>query len=31
VVKEIEGNGFRVTSQRDKVGNNQYMVTFAKR
>jgi SAM-dependent methyltransferase len=29
VVKEIEGNGFRLPSQRDKVGNNQYMVTFA--
>jgi ubiquinone/menaquinone biosynthesis C-methylase UbiE len=31
VVKEIEGNGFRVTAQRDKVGNNQYMLTFVKR
>jgi ubiquinone/menaquinone biosynthesis C-methylase UbiE len=31
VVKEIEANGFRMTAQQDKVGNNQYMVTFAKR
>jgi ubiquinone/menaquinone biosynthesis C-methylase UbiE len=31
VVKEIEADGFRVTAQSDKVGNNQYMVTFAKR
>ena len=31
VVKEIEANGFRMTAQRDKIGNNQYMVTFAKR
>ncbi len=31
VVKEIEANGFRVAAQRDKVGNNQYMVTFVKR
>ncbi len=31
VIKEIEANGFKVTSQRDKIGNNQYMVTFAKR
>jgi ubiquinone/menaquinone biosynthesis C-methylase UbiE len=31
VVKEIEANGFRVTGQRDKVGNNQYMLTLAKR
>lgn len=31
VVKEIEANGFRVTAQRDKVGNNQYMATFVKR
>jgi ubiquinone/menaquinone biosynthesis C-methylase UbiE len=31
VVKEIEANGFRKTAQQDKVGNNQYMVTFAKR
>lgn len=31
VVKEIEANGFRLTAMRDKVGNNQYMATFAKR
>jgi len=31
VVKEIEANGFRVSAQRDKIGNNQYMATFAKR
>jgi ubiquinone/menaquinone biosynthesis C-methylase UbiE len=31
VVKEIEANGFRLTAQRDKIGNNQYMATFAKR
>jgi ubiquinone/menaquinone biosynthesis C-methylase UbiE len=31
VVKEVEANGFRMTAQRDKIGNNQYMVTFAKR
>jgi ubiquinone/menaquinone biosynthesis C-methylase UbiE len=30
VVKEIEANGFRVTALRDKIGNNQYMATFAK-
>jgi ubiquinone/menaquinone biosynthesis C-methylase UbiE len=31
VVKEIEANGFKMTAQRDKIGNNQYMVTFVKR
>jgi ubiquinone/menaquinone biosynthesis C-methylase UbiE len=31
VVKEIEANGFHLTAMRDKVGNNQYMATFAKR
>jgi ubiquinone/menaquinone biosynthesis C-methylase UbiE len=31
VVKEIEANGFKMTAQRDKIGNNQYMLTFAKR
>ncbi len=31
VIKEIEANGFKVTGQKDKIGNNQYMVTFAKR
>lgn len=31
VIKEIESNGFRLTANRDKIGNNQYMLTFAKR
>ena len=31
VIKEIESNGFRLTANRDKIGNNQYMLTFVKR
>jgi ubiquinone/menaquinone biosynthesis C-methylase UbiE len=31
VIKEIESNGFRLTDKRDKIGNNQYMLTFVKR
>jgi ubiquinone/menaquinone biosynthesis C-methylase UbiE len=31
VLKEIESNGFHLTGQQDKIGNNQYMLTFAKR
>jgi len=31
VVKEIESNGFRLVSSRERTGNNQYMVIFEKR
>jgi ubiquinone/menaquinone biosynthesis C-methylase UbiE len=31
VIKEIEANGFKLTGQRDKIGNNQYMLNFSKR
>lgn len=31
VVKEIESNGFKLIAQRDKIGNNQYILEFAKR
>lgn len=31
VVKEVEANGFHLVAQRDKIGNNQYMIEFAKR
>ncbi|MBZ5602834.1 MAG: methyltransferase domain-containing protein [Acidobacteriia bacterium] len=31
VVKEIESNGYRVVSSRERTGNNQYMVIFEKR
>lgn len=31
VIKEIESNGYRLVSSRDRTGNNQYMVTFEKR
>ena len=31
VVKEIEANGFKLIAQRDHIGNNQYMVEFARR
>jgi ubiquinone/menaquinone biosynthesis C-methylase UbiE len=31
VIKEIESNGYRVVSSRDRTGNNQYMVTFEKK
>jgi ubiquinone/menaquinone biosynthesis C-methylase UbiE len=31
VIKEIESNGYRLVSSRDRTGNNQYMATFEKR
>jgi ubiquinone/menaquinone biosynthesis C-methylase UbiE len=31
VVKEIEANGFRLLSKVDRTGNNQYLLSFAKR
>lgn len=31
VVKEIESNGYRLVSSRDRTGNNQYMVIFEKK
>jgi ubiquinone/menaquinone biosynthesis C-methylase UbiE len=31
VVKEIESNGFKLSGQLDKIGNNQYMLNFVKR
>jgi len=31
VIKEIEANGFRLLSKVDRTGNNQYLLTFAKR
>jgi ubiquinone/menaquinone biosynthesis C-methylase UbiE len=31
VVKEIEANGFKLVSSRERTGNNQYMVIFEKR
>ncbi len=30
-VREIESNGFKLVSSRDRTGNNQYMLTFEKR
>ena len=31
VIKEIESNGYRLVSSRDRTGNNQYMVAFEKK
>ena len=31
VVKEIESNGYRLISSRDRTGNNQYLLTFEKK
>ncbi len=31
VIKEVESNGYRLVSSRDRTGNNQYMATFEKK
>jgi len=31
VIKEVESNGYRLVSTRDRTGNNQYMATFEKK